>query len=222
MPAPDPSATTKPGSPGKTPSSGPGVFLFAALGLALLFGAVLLGWKLSRPKMDLKPIAAASPTPAPPAPPEKSSVTNAERQEVLKRIDLMPNVTAETKERLYSYVEHAQNLQRLLTVSFERSRTHVSEKETTRVVKESKQTAFSKMSQDAAAIFVVLGYADERGEEKKNIQISTDRASNVMELLRKHCAVQNVIQTVPMGSPKLFDPKDPKENRVAEVWAVLP
>ena len=211
----DPSATTK------TPSSGgPGVFLLAAVGLALLFGAVLLGWKLSRPKLDLKPIVAA--TPAPPAPPEKSSVTDAERQEVLKRIDLMPNVTAETKERLYSYVEHAQNLERLLTVSFETGRTRISEKETTRVVKASKQTTFSKMSQDAAAIFVVLGYADERGEEKKNVQISTDRASNVMELLRKHCGVQNVIQTVPMGSPKLFDPKDPKENRVAEVWAVLP
>jgi outer membrane protein OmpA-like peptidoglycan-associated protein len=167
---------------------------------------------LSRPKLDLKPIAAATPTPAPPAPPEKSSVTAAERQEVLKRIDLMPNVTSETKERLYW----------LFTVSFERSHTHVSEKETARVVKESKLNGFSKMSQDAAAIFVVLGYADERGEEKKNIQISTDRASNVMELLRKHCGVQNVIQTVPMGSPKLFDPKDPKENRVAEVWAVLP
>ncbi|HEY3901785.1 MAG TPA: OmpA family protein [Chthoniobacter sp.] len=214
----DPNATTK------TPSSssGPGVFLFAAMGLALLIGAVLLGWKLSRPKLDLKPIVAATPTPAPPAPPEKSSVTDAERQEVLKRIDLMPNVTAENKERLYSYVEHARNLQRLLTVSFERSRTRVSEKETARVVKNSKAEAFSKMSQDAAAIFVVLGYADERGEEKKNVQISSDRASNVTELLRKHCGVQNVIQTVPMGSPKLFDPKDPKENRVAEVWAVLP
>jgi outer membrane protein OmpA-like peptidoglycan-associated protein len=216
MPAPDPSATNK------TPSSGPAVFVFAAVGLALLFGAVLLGWKLSRPGLDLKSIAAATPTPAPPAPPEKSSITDAERQEVLKRIDLMPNVTAETKERLYSYVEHAQNLQRLLTVSFEMGHTRVSERETTRVVKESKQNGFSKMSQDAAAIFVVLGYADERGEEKKNVQISTDRASSVMELLRKHCAVQNVIQTVPMGSPKLFDPKDPKENRVAEVWAVLP
>jgi outer membrane protein OmpA-like peptidoglycan-associated protein len=134
----------------------------------------------------------------------------------------MPNVTAENKERLYSYVEHAQSLQRLLTVSFPRGRTRALEKEVARVGKASKQAAFTRMAQNPAAVFVVLGYADERGEEKKNIQISTDRASSVQEILRKHCGVQNVIQTVPMGSPKLFDPKDPAENRVAEVWAMVP
>jgi outer membrane protein OmpA-like peptidoglycan-associated protein len=141
---------------------------------------------------------------------------------VLKRIDLMPNVTAENKERLYAYVEHAQKLQRLLTVSFETGRTKVSEKETARVVKVSKQMPFAGVIHDPAAIFVVLGYADQRGEEKKNVQISTVRATSVMELLRKHCGVQNVIQTVPMGSPELFNPKDPAENRVAEIWTIQP
>lgn len=210
----DPSATSK--------SSGAGLFLCAAIGLVLLSCAVVLGWKLSRPKLDLKPIATpAVPTP-PMAPPEKSSVTPEERQEVLKRIDLMPNVSAENKERLYAYVEHAQKLQRLLTVTFETGRTKLSEKETGRVVKESKQTAFAAMARDPAAIFVVLGYADQRGDEKKNLQISNTRAMSVMDLLRKQCAVQNVIQTIPMGSPKLFDPKDPAENRVAEIWTVQP
>ncbi|MEI9895994.1 MAG: OmpA family protein [Chthoniobacter sp.] len=211
----DPSATTK-----SSGSSGAGWVLFAAVGLALLFGAVVLGWKLSRLKNDLNPIVSA--TPAPVAPPEKTSVTTAERQEVLKRIDLMPNVTAENKERLYAYVERAQGLQRLLTVSFETGRTRVSDKEIARVVKESKQPPFSEMARDPAAIFVVLGYADQRGDEKKNLQISLTRTTSVMELLRKQCAVQNVIQTVPMGSPQLFDPKDQAENRVAEIWAVQP
>ncbi|MDR3401513.1 MAG: OmpA family protein [Chthoniobacter sp.] len=209
----DPSATSK--------SSGVGFVLFAAVGLALLFGAVVLGWKLSRVKNDLKPIVSTA-TPAPAAPPEKTSVTSAERQEVLKRIDLMPNVTAENKERLYAYVEHAQGLQRLLTVTFETGRTRVSEKEIARVVKESKQMPFAGMARDPAAIFVVLGYADQRGDEKKNLLLSTTRATSVMELLRKQCAVHNVIQTVPMGSPLLFDPKDPGENRVAEIWALQP
>jgi outer membrane protein OmpA-like peptidoglycan-associated protein len=209
--------------PSKTspPSSGAGLFLFAAVGLALLFGAVVLGWKLSRPKLDLKPITSPAPA-APAAPPEKTSVSNAERQEVLKRIDLMPNVTAENKERLYAYVERAQNLQRLLTVSFETGRTHLSEKEIARVVKESKQEPFAGMARDPSAIFVILGYADQRSDENKNLQLSTTRATSVMELLRKQCGVHNVIQTVPMGSPLLFDPKGPAENRVAEIWAVLP
>lgn len=210
----DPSATSK--------SSGAGLFLFAAVGLILLFGAVVLGWKLSRPKLDLQSITTpAAPTP-PLAPPEKSSVTPEERQAVLKRIDLMPNVSAENKERLYAYVEHAQKLQRLLTVSFETGRTKISEKETARLVKESKLAPFATMARDPAAIFVVLGYADQRGDEKKNLQISNTRASSVMDLLRKQCGVQNVIQTVPMGSPQLFDPKDPAENRVAEIWTVQP
>lgn len=198
------------------------MFFFFAVGLALMFVAVVIGWKLSRPKLDSKPIAAATPTPAPEAPPEKPSVTSAERQEVLKRIDRMPNITAENKERLYAYVERAQNLRRLLTVSFETGRTRVSEKEIARVVKASKQAPFAGMSRDAAAIFVVLGYADQRGDEKKNLQLSTERATNVMDLLRKQCGVHNVIQTVPMGSPLLFDPKNPGENRVAEIWTLLP
>jgi outer membrane protein OmpA-like peptidoglycan-associated protein len=215
MPDDDPSKTS-------TPSSGPSLFLFFAIGLALLFVAVVAGWKLSRPKLESKPIATSAATPAPEAPSEKPSVTNAERQEVLKRIDLMPNVTAENKERLYAYVEHAQNLQRLLTVSFETGRTRLSEKESARLVKESKQTAFAGIARDPAAIFIVLGYADQRGDEKKNLQISTTRATSVMELLRKQCGVHNVIQTVPMGSPLLFDPKKADENRVAEIWALVP
>jgi len=209
----DPSATNK--------SSGTGFVLFAAVGLALLFGAVLLGWKLSRVKNDLKPIVSTA-TPPPAAPPEKNTVTTAERQEVLKRIDLMPNVTAENKERLYAYVEHAKGLQRLLTVSFETGRTHLPDKEVTRVIRESKQMPFAGIVRDPAAIFVVLGYADQRGDEKKNLQISTTRGTSVMDVLRKQCGVHNVIQTVPMGSPQLFDPKDPAENRVAEIWALQP
>lgn len=161
-------------------------------------------------------------TPAPSAPPEKSTVTSEERQEVLKRIDLMPNVSAENKERLYAYVEHAQKLQRLCTVSFEMGRTRLSEKESARVMKESKQMPFAGPVKDPASIFVVLGYGDQQGDEKKNLTLSMSRATSVVELLRKQCGVQSVIQTVPMGSPHLFDPKDPTENRVAEIWTVVP
>jgi len=215
MPDHDPSKTA-------TPSSGAGLVLLVALGMVLLIGAVVIGRTLSRPRLDPKLVVAATPPPEPAAPPEKPSVTSAERQEVLKRIDLMPNVTAETKERLYDFVGRAQKLQRLMTVSFEKGRTRLSEKETARVVKESKQTSFAAMVHDSAAIFVVLGYADQRGDEKKNMLLSTARAISVMELLRKQCGVQNVIQTVPMGSPLLFDPKGAAESRVAEIWALQP
>jgi len=216
MPDHDPSTTAQ--------SSGVAVVLFAVVGLVLLSGAVALGWKLSHVKTDVASVAPATPvlTPSPVAPPEKTTVSSVERQEVLKRIDLMPNVTAENKEQLYAYVERAQSLKRLQTVAFEPGQARVSEKETARVERASKQPPFSTMAREATAIFVVLGYADHRGDEKKNLQLSTERATSVTELLRKHCGVQSVIHTVPMGSPHLFDPKGVVENRVAEIWAVLP
>jgi len=210
----DPSTTDK--------SSRVGFILFFLVGLVLLFGAVALGWRLSRIKSDAPAVVAVSPTPAPEAPPENTTVSSAERQEVLKRIDLVPNVSAENKEKLYAYVDRAHGMKRLLTVSFETGRTRVSEKETVRVEHASKQPPFATMARDAGAIFVVLGYADQRGDEKKNLLVSTERAASVMELLQQRCGVHNVIQTVPMGSPRLFDPKGALENRVAEIWAVLP
>ena len=197
--------------------------LFAIVGLLLLAGAVALGWKLSRVRNEVAPMISATPVPvAPAAPPENTAISSVERQEVLKRIDLMPNVTAENKEKLYAEVEHAQGLKRLQTVAFEPGRARISEKEAARLARASKQEPFITMARNASSIFVVLGYADRHGDEKKNLQLSTERATSVTELLRKQCGVQSLIQTVPMGSPHLFDPKGVLENRVAEIWAVLP
>jgi outer membrane protein OmpA-like peptidoglycan-associated protein len=218
MPEDDPSKSSTP-SPSSS-SSGLGMVLFVVAGLALLFGAVVLGRNLSRPTS--MPAVSPKPSPDSATPSEKKgTVSSAERQEVLKRIDLMPNVTAEAKERLYTYVDRAQNLQRLMTISFDKGRTRLSDKEVARVVKESRQMAFAKMIHDPSAIFVVLGYSDTSGDEKKNMPLSTSRATSVMELLRKQCGVQNVIQTVPMGNPPL-DARDAAENRVAEIWTLLP
>jgi len=82
------------------------MFLFFAVGLALMFVAVVIGWKLSRPKLDSKPIVAATPTPAPEAPPEKPSVTSAERQEVLEWIKRCGG-TADGPDDLREKVRHA-------------------------------------------------------------------------------------------------------------------
>ena len=99
-------------------SSGPAVVLFAAVGLVLLSGAVALGWKLSRVKNEMTPIVSASITPAPAAPPENTAISDVERQEVLKRIDLMPNITPEDKDKLYMSVERARQMGKILTIPF--------------------------------------------------------------------------------------------------------
>jgi len=109
-----------------------------------------------------------------------------------------------------------------VSARWDSGRTKLSEKESARVVKESKLPPFAGTARDPVTVFVVLGYADPRGDEKKNLQISNTRATSVMDVLRKQCGVQNVIHPVPMGNPRLFNPNDPAENRVAEIWAVQP
>jgi outer membrane protein OmpA-like peptidoglycan-associated protein len=148
-------------------------------------------------------------------------VTDKERQEVLKRIDQMPNVTASNKERLYYYVERAQRIQRVMNVSFPSGGTKLPEASIKKLVEESKQSDFVKQAHDPVTVFVVLGFADKKAEEKSNMQVSHDRAEHLAELLRTRCGVSNT-QTVPMGSSDLFSAQAAAENRVAEVWAVTP
>src|SRR5579864_9290117 len=77
--------------------------------LAVIVAAVALGWKLGHGSAG----PAATPEPATPAAnvvkTANSGVDEAQKKEVLKRIDVMPNVTAASKERLYVYVERARS-----------------------------------------------------------------------------------------------------------------
>jgi outer membrane protein OmpA-like peptidoglycan-associated protein len=195
--------------------------VIAAMWVATLGLAVWVGWKLSHVSTASTPPIAEAPA-APSAKPAVSTVSDTERQEVLKRIDQMPNVTAANKERLYVYVERAQKIKRVLNVSFEHGGTKLSESAIKKIVEESHQADFANQARDPAIVFVVLGYADKNGDATANHQVSSERATHVEDLLRKRCNVTNVIQTVPMGSSDLFSPQSAAENRVAEVWAVLP
>ena len=191
--------------------------------LAVVALAVALGWKLSRGSSPAAAPAAEAPTPAANVvKTANSGVDDAQRQEVLKRIDAMPNVTAANKEHLYAYVERAQRIHRVLNVNFERGKTKLGEAAIKKIVEESRRPEFANQARDPAVVFVVLGFADKKGNEKSNLQVSLDRAENITEILRKHCGMLNVIQTVPMGVSDLFNPQDPAGNRVVEVWAVLP
>jgi len=187
--------------------------------LGVIVLAVALGWKLSQGSSSVS---------NPPAPDAevvdkaKSGVGDAQRQEVLKRIDVMPNVTAVNKEHLYVYVERAQKITRVLNVSFERGKTKLSEAAIKKIVDDSHLPEFADEARDPAIVFVILGFADKTGIEKTNLQVSLDRADQVTEVLRKRCGMLNVMQTVPMGVSDLSNPQDPAGNRAVEVWAVLP
>ena len=79
-----------------------------------------------------------------------------------------------------------------------------------------------KFAEDPTVVFVVLGFADKKGDEKKNLAISLQRADSVVKTLKDRGAIMNVTHAVGMGSSDMFDAKDLDKNRVVEVWAVLP
>jgi outer membrane protein OmpA-like peptidoglycan-associated protein len=185
------------------------------------------------PEPTPTPTATPSPTPTPtPTPTVQPSGTPvndinlpeiaAVKKDVLKRIDLMPNVSQSNKDRLYSAVDRARAMGRLFTVSFETSLTKISPQDIAFMKAELERPEIKKMLDDPTLVLVILGYADKQGDDQKNLQISTARAQTVMEVLRDQCGVQNVMHIVPMGGTDLLDAHQLAKNRVVEVWSVLP
>jgi outer membrane protein OmpA-like peptidoglycan-associated protein len=144
------------------------------------------------------------------------------KRAVLKRIDLMPNVSAQNKDRLYGAVERSRGMGRLFSVSFETSLTKILPEELASMKAHLEYPQVKKLLDDPTLVLVILGYADKQGDDQKNLQISSGRAQTVMDALRDQIGIQNVMHVVPMGGTDLLDPKQLAKNRVVEVWAVLP
>ena len=146
------------------------------------------------------------------------------RAEVLRRIDAMPNVSALNKDKLYASVDHAQGMGRVLTIPFEKGR-----RRRARLGDRPAQagTRHARRSRSWWTIrrsyFVVLGYADQKGERRRSTPIfprAVPRACSTR--LRDKCGFQNVMHAVAMGGSTMFSDKQAEKNRVVEIWAVLP
>ena len=174
------------------------------------------------------PENSASEASAPPIAPAKIELnperqeTRAVRDDVLQRIDLIPNITPVNKDKLYISVQRARSMGLVLTVPFASGRTAISAAEIPALKTALEAPAVMKLRDDPTAVFVVLGYADAKGDEKKNLHISQERADSVVAAMRDKCAVGNVSHAVAMGGSKLHDSGSPEKNRIVEIWAVLP
>ena len=144
------------------------------------------------------------------------------RTDVLRRIDLMPGVTAANKDKLYASVDHARSMGRVLTIPFVKGETGVRPADVDRLKTQIASPALRATMDDPSAVFVILGYADPKGNDKVNADLSLARARAVMDALRDRCGVANVMHTVAMGGSTLFSANQAEKNRVVEVWAVLP
>jgi len=144
------------------------------------------------------------------------------KSDVLKRIDLMPTISAEDKDKLYISVERARQMGKVLTIPFASGRTNLNDSDVGQLRTALAAPALQPLLKDPTCVFVILGFADLKGDEKTNLRISTDRAESVLKTL-EHLGVLNVLHAVGMGGSTLFgDEHDAERNRVVEVWAVLP
>ena len=184
------------------------------------------------------PLPTEPPTPTPATPtPAPTSAANASgpidfdinlpeiaevKREVLKRIDQMPNVSTQNKDRLYTALDRARGMGRLFTVSFDTSLTKISPAALEEIKRQLERPQVKDQLDDPTLVLVILGYADKQGDDQKNLQISSARAEEVMNVLREQFGLQNVMHIVPMGGTELLDPRELAKNRIVEVWGILP
>lgn len=144
------------------------------------------------------------------------------KDEVLTRIDLMPNVSSANKDKLYQAVERAQSMGKILTIPFASGKAELAAADIEALRAELDKPELAKLRGDPTAVFVILGYADPKGDPKKNIAYSQARAEAVLKAMRDRLNVINVMHTIGMGGSKLLDGQNLEKNRIVEIWAVKP
>ncbi|MDD5200836.1 MAG: OmpA family protein [Terrimicrobiaceae bacterium] len=144
------------------------------------------------------------------------------KEEVLKRIDLMPDLTPDVKDKLYVQVDRARAMGKVVTIPFPSGHVSLNDAEVAAIGAKLQLEQVRKLTDDPTVIFVVLGFADKKGDPKQNQQISLARANSVLAALQGRFHLMNVMHAVGMGSSEMFDAQNLDKNRVVELWAVLP
>ncbi len=151
----------------------------------------------------------------------QSAVNQQVKEGVLKRIDLMPTISPDEKDKLYVSVERARQMGKIITIPFDFGNKSLTSEDISNLKAALEEPKIRSVLTDPTAVFVVLGYADTKGDPDRNLKISLDRADVVLSALR-NLGVLNVMHSVGMGGSAMFDEEGLERNRVVEVWAVLP
>jgi outer membrane protein OmpA-like peptidoglycan-associated protein len=174
---------------------------------------------VDKPKPVPAPARTIPSSPLPISDPDEEERT---RREVLIRIDLMPSLTNDEKDKLYAQVERAQGFKKIAVIPFAEKSTVAGATQIGGLIKNLREPSLEKLLSDPTVALIVVGYADKRGDETKNLEISKDRAEGVVAALKANMDMGNVVHAVGMGGQDLFDQTDAKKNRVVEVWAAQP
>ncbi|MGF1656127.1 MAG: OmpA family protein [Verrucomicrobiales bacterium] len=143
------------------------------------------------------------------------------RAEVLKRIDIMPDLSPTEQDKLYIQVERAELLECVARLPFGVGGSRPSAAQAAELCVAMKEAHASRL-RDPTTVVVVLGYADRTGDETVNRRVSLARADSVREVLRDQCGILNVTHSIGMGSSDMFDAENLEKNRLVEVWLVVP
>ncbi len=143
------------------------------------------------------------------------------RQDVIDRIDRMPNLSPEQKNKLYSSVDRARGMGAVLIIPFSETKKTLDPKEAQILTNAINSPSIKKLTEDPTLVFVILGYADKKGDAKANEKVSIERAESVLATMRDKANVTNVMYAVGMGGADVLN-KDGGNNRLVEVWAVFP
>ena len=143
-------------------------------------------------------------------------------REVLVRIDLMPSLTNDEKDKLYVQVERAEGFKKIATIPFSERSTIAGATQTDALINILHEPGVGQLLSDPTVLLIVVGFADRRGDPAKNLEISRDRAESVVKALKRKMDIANVVHAVGMGGQDFFDRTDARKNCVVEVWAAQP
>lgn len=143
------------------------------------------------------------------------------RTDVIARIDQMPNLSAEQKNKLFSSVDRARGMGCVLIIPFVEGKKTLEQKEAAILTSAIQSPGIKRLTEDPTLVFVILGYADKKGDAKANERVSIDRAESVLATMRDKANVTNVMYAVGMGGADVLN-KEGGNNRLVEVWAVFP
>lgn len=173
------------------------------------------------------PTPVPTPLPAKPSPAPAAFGGSAEdlrkiKEEVLKRINLMPELTSRQRSMLLTSLARASGMDMVARVSFPTGKKLVSESDLASIQGKLGEPGMRQAMENPSLVFVVLGYASKQGNDQTNLELSQLRADTVMNALQEKFQIRNVIYSVPMGASTLFGQSSFADNQVAEVWAVIP
>jgi outer membrane protein OmpA-like peptidoglycan-associated protein len=144
------------------------------------------------------------------------------RAEVLRRIDLIPELTAKERSHLISQVERARSFSKLAILPFRTGSISPDPVQADHLLSDLGRPALHQVLEDPTVVLVMVGYADKQGNAAQNLELSRRRADNVINILKRRTKIENTMRAVAMGSSDMFDKTNYDRNRAVEIWLVEP